>query len=627
MLLAFAALQVNAQYCNIGTTPSQAGITPKSDNIPCIIQNQATNINLQLFVHDSIDFGGSTENIDYIIIDSILELPCGMYWTTNKQTSTEKHKFFSQEHGCIRFGGTTNDSIGQYNLNMIATIKFSSSQFEVQFPLQLIGFGPVYLRVTDGGSTCPAVDTSAGNITAACTSLDSIALNTAGIVSGRVYYDSNTNGIEDAGDVSIVNQQVIANANNYTYTNSNGNYSLYLLPGSYNIQPELSLGNYYVTSSPANFPITATAGSSSSATFGLYPVTPNADVAISVTNSRFRPGFNSSVWLSVNNVGNSPIASATAHYTHHDSMSLTSATPSPSATSGNTLSWTLSNLAPGEQRSIQLGFYLNPNIDFLDSTFTTIAFVDSLNGESDLANNDEVLDIEVTGAYDPNDKTPYPTGGLSEAFITSGEPLRYRIRFQNTGTDTAFNIVVRDTLDDTKFDVSSIKMLGASHNYNFHVERGKYAVWEFNNILLADSNVNEPLSHGYLMFDIDLKPGVTDGDEINNGAGIFFDFNPVVLTNIANSKVDFSVGIPELMNTIRPKVYPNPANNMLYVELPEAKLISIDIVDLSGKLVLQANANGGELATDVSALQTGIYIVRITDQAGNLANRKLLINK
>lgn len=32
--------------------------------------------------------------------------------------------------------------------------------------------------------------------------------------------------------------------------------------------------------------------------------------------------------------------------------------------------------------------------------------------------------------------------------VAGNESLVYTIRFQNTGTDTAFNIVVKDTLDD-----------------------------------------------------------------------------------------------------------------------------------------------------------------------------------
>jgi uncharacterized repeat protein (TIGR01451 family) len=47
----------------------------------------------------------------------------------------------------------------------------------------------------------------------------------------------------------------------------------------------------------------------------------------------------------------------------------------------------------------------------------------------------------ITGSYDPNDKTATPGEiALPDQWID------YRIRFQNTGNDTAFNIHLMDTL-------------------------------------------------------------------------------------------------------------------------------------------------------------------------------------
>lgn len=633
VVFTISLLTTNAQICSIVATPTQAGFYPLADSIPCVVQNQPYDATLQFVNFTQI----SVLDIEYLRIDSITNLPCGIRWTTSKQGTVPTHEFTQSEHGCIRFIGGTNDPVGQYKLRIFISLKASGVQNEIKGEYYQLGaqYGAIfdnqlYLRVTPNpSSNCPAIDTSssAPNLTATCPSSDTINTAFFGRIMGKVFYDSNSNGVEDAGDYPLSNHKVLANNSAYALTDNFGNYTMYVTPGSYNITADVVSANYSVTSSPSTIPVNVTGGALSLASFGLYPNSLVNDVSITATNSNFRPGFSSTVWLTLSNNGNTPISSATVHYTYHDSMTFVQSVPPPSITSSNTLTWNVSNLLPGEQRTYSIAFELPISIDLLGTMLSTIAEVDSINGETDLNNNADPLDIIVTGSYDPNDKTPYPTGDLSEAFITSGKPLRYRIRFQNTGTDTAFNIVVRDTLDDTKFDVSSLKMLGASHNYNFHVEGGKHAVWEFPNILLPDSNVNEPGSHGYIMFDIDLVPGLTHGDEINNGAGIFFDFNPVVLTNIANSKVDFSVGVPELMSTIRPTVYPNPTNNMLYVELPEANSISIAIIDLSGKLVLQAHAQSGELATDVSSLQTGIYIVRITDQAGNMANRKLLINK
>jgi len=73
--------------------------------------------------------------------------------------------------------------------------------------------------------------------------------------------------------------------------------------------------------------------------------------------------------------------------------------------------------------------------------------------------------------------------------------LTYKIRFQNTGTDTAFNIVVLDTLSDL-LDVSTFVPLVSSHPYALEIVDSNVLKYSFENIMLPDSNINEPGSHG-----------------------------------------------------------------------------------------------------------------------------------
>ncbi|MCB0381028.1 MAG: delta-60 repeat domain-containing protein, partial [Flavobacteriales bacterium] len=72
---------------------------------------------------------------------------------------------------------------------------------------------------------------------------------------------------------------------------------------------------------------------------------------------------------------------------------------------------------------------------------------------------DPVVDIYcgvVRASYDPNDKTGYPLGVSSNHFVTPNGKIDYVIRFQNTGTDTAFTVVIRDTLD-VDLDIFSVQ--------------------------------------------------------------------------------------------------------------------------------------------------------------------------
>jgi hypothetical protein len=97
------------------------------------------------------------------------------------------------------------------------------------------------------------------------------------------------------------------------------------------------------------------------------------------------------------------------------------------------------------------------------------------------------------------------------------------------GTDTAINIVVRDTID-ANLDLSTLRLGAASHAYVF-AQVGRELSWTFNDIYLPDSNVSEPESHGFLTYELRPPGGLTSGTVISNEAAIYFDFNPPVITN------------------------------------------------------------------------------------------------
>jgi hypothetical protein len=136
----------------------------------------------------------------------------------------------------------------------------------------------------------------------------------------------------------------------------------------------------------------------------------------------------------------------------------------------------------------------------------------------------------VTGSYDPNDKTGFPLGVGTDHLIAANGKMDYVIRFQNTGTDTAFTVVIRDTLD-LDLDIFSVQSGVASHAYSFQMYGPRVLEWTFNNILLPDSNVNEPASNGFVTFTVNQAPNLADGTEINNTANIYFDFNSPIITN------------------------------------------------------------------------------------------------
>lgn len=144
---------------------------------------------------------------------------------------------------------------------------------------------------------------------------------------------------------------------------------------------------------------------------------------------------------------------------------------------------------------------------------------------------------ENLGSFDPNDKTGYPKGLDPNNFIDTSTTLNYKIRFQNTGTDTAFLVVIRDTLSQF-LDPATIKMGAASHLYSWEILGNNTLQVVFENIMLADSNINEVGSHGFVKFKIDQQPNLDSGTSIENKAAIYFDFNEPVITNTSHHMID-----------------------------------------------------------------------------------------
>ena len=93
--------------------------------------------------------------------------------------------------------------------------------------------------------------------------------------------------------------------------------------------------------------------------------------------------------------------------------------------------------------------------------------------EGNTANDSYVIERTVTGSYDPNDKTAVTSSRSAEGLylIDTDEYLDYTIRFQNTGTDTAFTVVITDTLS-ADLDMSSFQSLISSHAVRDRIQAG-----------------------------------------------------------------------------------------------------------------------------------------------------------
>ncbi|HSO87090.1 MAG TPA: T9SS type A sorting domain-containing protein, partial [Draconibacterium sp.] len=74
------------------------------------------------------------------------------------------------------------------------------------------------------------------------------------------------------------------------------------------------------------------------------------------------------------------------------------------------------------------------------------------------------------------------------------------------------------------------------------------------------------------------------------------------------------------------KVYPNPANNSVNIALDPNQFESVQMIDLTGKVVLNSNIEHSITRLNISHLQNGIYLVKASGQQG-VKIQKLIISK
>jgi len=231
---------------------------------------------------------------------------------------------------------------------------------------------------------------------------------------------------------------------------------------------------------------------------------------------------------------------------------------------------------------------------------------------------------QVVASYDPNEKLAYPVGFSDNHLIEPNTPLSYQLGFQNTGTDTAFLVVLRDTLSPL-LDPATLRMGASSHPYTWKLEGAGYLTVRFDEILLPDSFVNEPASHGFVRFDIQQKRDNPIGSVIENRAGIYFDINSVVLTNTVFHTVGLnfvSVATVEPVGKRMLYVFPNPATDYLYLPLETEARVRLH--DPLGRLIREYSAQAPGLHLQREGLADGLYLLEVRFPNGEVRSGKVV---
>jgi len=350
------------------------------------------------------------------------------------------------------------------------------------------------------------------------------------------------------------------------------------------------------------------------------------DLNSNLVAATFRPGFGAWAWLDAFNAGCAPAPGGKLQIVVDSLVNFDTASITPSSVSGDTILWNMPALNFDSAHFVPaLHVTVSPLAAIGDTVFFKVKIL-PLAGEADTLNNVKTYWFIVRGSYDPNIKEVYPRGVCEPAYVSKTHPLTYTIHFQNTGNDTAFTVIVEDTISNA-LDLSTVKVVGKSHELIAQID-SNIIKFRFNNILLPDSGTNERLSHGYVIFEITPKANVANNTVVQNSSLIYFDFNAPVLTNsVSNTLTDV---VPELCNSVGISqniidktilLYPNPANNTLFIQSSDLSVTDILIYNMAGNLLQTNTGLSANNAVDITSLAAGIYIAEIKTNEGVIRKR------
>lgn len=445
-------------------------------------------------------------------------------------------------------------------------------------------------------------------------------------IAGNSFIDINGDGVKNTGENGLPNAVVeIGSGAQFVSTNSNGDYTSYVPSGNYSIKvPTFPAGLSAPVPLVHNASFASTNQADTSNNFAFAVLANENEISTTITGyGAARPGFNYNYIVTYTNNG-STTQSGTVEVTLDPSISLVSSSITPTTITGNTLQWNYSGLTPFQVVNIGLVTSINSSTT-IGSILTSNASITPLAGDVIPSNNYDTAAVTVTGSYDPNSMLVYPFDTISTSAVSAGIDLEYTILFQNTGNDTAFNVTILDTLSSL-LNIASLKILSASHPFQFNLYRGNLIEFKFQNILLPDSNINETASHGFIKFVVRPLTTLTSGSLINNNAYIYFDYNLPILTNTVSTVIHNIVGINDLNNKSQLHVTPNPASNFLFIwSAADLQNGIIEIINSLGQKVM-VKEFVGMLSENVltEKLPNGIYTIKVISGA-NQQNIKFII--
>ena len=434
-------------------------------------------------------------------------------------------------------------------------------------------------------------------------------------ISGKVFMDYDLNCVKNGTERFRPNSLLQFDPGPYfATTNAGGAYSLNVPNGTYTVTEITSDAEQHCHPEP----VTVNANGLAVLDFADTALVA-LDVELTMASGPARPGFELAYAIDMANLTPDATGNNQVVMTFDPTLVFISASLNPSSSTANTLTWNnVGNMNNFATRDLLVRFQIPSNVGLIGTQLSATATVTPVNLDAVPVNNTATWLVTIIGSFDPNDKTANTSHGNSSTIylIDEDEWVDYVVRFQNTGSDTAFLVVITDTLP-AQLDPATIRMGAGSHNFIWSLSGQGILRWTFPNILLPDSNVNEAASHGFVSFRIRPHEPLAPGTVISNTANIFFDFNDPVITEPSVLVAEFSTGLNAEFNSEDLNVFPNPTNGSVRVNYDNGGMRSLALLAMDGRTVLSEQLGGNAMAEiDLATIATGTYVLVIISGRG-----------
>ncbi len=442
------------------------------------------------------------------------------------------------------------------------------------------------------------------------------------LLQGNNSFDYNLDGC-DSNDYAFPNLRFNVTDGSNTgllISDGSGTYTLPLVAGIHTLTPILENPEYFdiaPTSVTVNFPVDPNPAVRN------FCVTANGnhpDLEIAVVPLEAAvPGFDASYSVVYRNKGNQLMSGSVTLTFDGEVMDFVVSEPVQNDQSPNSVMFDFTDLNPFRANEIIVTFNLNAPTDTpplnLEDQLAFTATVTSVQGDENPQDNTFTYDETVVGSFDPNDITCLEGEVVGTAMV--GEYVHYVIRFENTGTFPAQNIVIRNEIDLGELDIASLVPIRGSHDF-YTVTNGNVIEFYFDNIQLPFA---DDVNDGYILYKIRTNAALVAGSTFSNSAGIYFDFNYPIQTNTFTTVIQ-ALSVSDVDFDRHFALYPNPAHSV--VTLRSASGLSphsITLYNMLGQPVAVIANPGLEAFIDVSRLQVGTYLVRVATDRGTSVTR------